>query len=88
MVEGHPARVRGLNKVGLRRSGLDTIHGAAYLQELQDIWKLLYRSETTMAQALERVRHTPWHGPAATFLRFMEQSLAPGRRGPLPAARG
>ncbi|OOV35865.1 acyl-[acyl-carrier-protein]--UDP-N-acetylglucosamine O-acyltransferase [Candidatus Synechococcus spongiarum LMB bulk10D] len=88
MVEGHPARVRGLNKVGLRRSGLDSIHGAAYLQELQDIWKLFYRSEMTMAQALEQVRNTSWHGPAATFLDFMEQSLAPGRRGPLPSARG
>ncbi|KKZ13106.1 MAG: UDP-N-acetylglucosamine acyltransferase [Candidatus Synechococcus spongiarum SP3] len=88
MVEGHPARVRGLNKVGLQRSGLARIHGAAYLQDLQDIWKLFYRSEMTMAQALEQGRNQPWHGPAATFLHFIEHSLAAGRRGPIPAARG
>ena len=88
MVEGHPARVRGLNKVGLRRSGLAITHGATYLQDLTDMWKLFYRSEMTMAQVLEQVCHQPWHGPAATFLRFMEHSLAPGRRGPIPAARG
>ena len=86
MVEGHPARVRGLNKVGLQRSGLASIHGADYLQDLMDIWKLFYRSEMTMAQALEHVRNRPWHGPAFTFLSFMEHSLATGRRGPLPAA--
>ena len=86
MVEGHPARVRGLNRVGLQRSGLDTIHGATSLQELRDIWKLFYRSEMTMAHALEQVRNRSCHGPAAAFLRFMEDSLAPGRRGPLPAA--
>ncbi|MCY3653426.1 MAG: acyl-[acyl-carrier-protein]--UDP-N-acetylglucosamine O-acyltransferase, partial [Cyanobacteria bacterium MAG IRC1_bin_28] len=79
---------RWLNKVGLQRSGLDSIHGAACLQELQDVWKLFYRSKMTMAQALEQVRNRPCHGPAATFLRFMEDSLAPGRRGPLPATRG
>ena len=88
MVEGHPARVRGLNKVGLQRSGLASIHGADYLQDLMDIWKLFYRSEMAMAQTLEQVRSRPWHGPAATFLGFMEHSLATGRRGPLPATRG
>lgn len=88
MVEGHPARVRGLNKVGLQRSGLATIHGPTYLQDLQDIWKLFYRSEMTMAQALEQCRNRSWHGPAATFLHFIEHSLAAGRRGPLPATRG
>lgn len=88
MVEGHPARVRGLNKVGLRRSGLESTHGTAYLQDLQDIWKLFYRSEMAMAQALQQGRNRPWHGPAAIFLRFMEDSLATGRRGPLPATRG
>ncbi len=88
MVEGHPARVRGLNKVGLQRSGLASTHGAAYLQDLMDIWKLFYRSEMTMAQALAQGRNRPYHGPAAIFLRFMEHSLAAGRRGPLPATRG
>jgi len=85
MVEGHPARVRGLNKVGLRRSGLATIHGRASLQELQNVWKLFYRSNLTMAQALEQSHDPNRQGPAADFIAFMGDSLTAGRRGPLPA---
>ena len=88
LVEGHPGRVRGLNKVGLKRSGLADARGGALLQSLQDVWKLFYRCNLNMADALADARSRHLSGPAATFLAFMEASLAAGRRGPMPHKRG
>jgi UDP-N-acetylglucosamine acyltransferase len=86
-VEGHPGRVRGLNRIGLRRSGMAERDGGAQLRELQEIWTLLYRSDLVLAAALEQARHRTLHPPAAELCRFLEASIGPGRRGPLPVQR-
>ncbi len=88
-VEGHPGRVRALNKIGLRRSGMAERHGGAELRELQEIWTLIYRSDLVLAEALRRARQRPQPLlPAAEELcSFLEASVGPGRRGPLPAQR-
>jgi UDP-N-acetylglucosamine acyltransferase len=66
IVEGHPGRLRGLNRVGLKRSGLDRQDGGEQLRQVR---------------ALELL-------PAAEELcAFLEASIQPGRRGPLPAQR-
>ena len=88
LAEGHPARVRGLNKVGLKRSGLADAKGGALMKSLQDVWKLFYRCDQNMAEALVEARSRCLNGPAATFLAFMEASLGAGRRGPMPHMRG
>ena len=87
MVEGHPGRVRGLNRIGLRRSGLAELDGGAQLRQLQEIWSLLYRSDLVLAEALIQARQRSLTGPAAELCDFLEASLAPERRGPLPAQR-
>jgi len=87
MVEGHPGRVRGLNRIGLRRSGLAERDGGAQLRQLQEIWSLLYRGELVLAEALEQARSQPLLDAAEELVSFLEASLAPGRRGPLPAQR-
>jgi UDP-N-acetylglucosamine acyltransferase len=87
MVEGHPGRVRGLNRIGLRRSGLAERDGGAQLRQLQEIWSLLYRSELVLAEALQQARREPLRDAAEELVSFLEASLAPGRRGPLPAQR-
>ena len=51
LIEGNPARVRGLNRVGLNRSGIES-HSAAF-KELKQAYRLLYGSAITFAQALE-----------------------------------
>ena len=86
-VEGHPGRVRGLNRIGLRRSGLAERDGGAQLRELQDTWRLLYRSDRVLAEALAEARLQPLQGPADELCRFLEASIGPGRRGPLPGQR-
>ena len=87
MVEGHPGRVRGLNRIGLRRSGLAERDGGAQLRQLQEIWSLLYRGDLVLAEALRQARHEPLLDAAEELVSFLEASLAPGRRGPLPAQR-
>jgi UDP-N-acetylglucosamine acyltransferase len=86
-VEGHPGRVRGLNKVGLRRSGLAGQDGGAQLKQLQEVWQLIYRSDLVLAEALRQARSLALLPAAAELCGFLEDSIGPGRRGPLPAQR-
>jgi len=86
-VEGHPGRVRGLNRIGLRRSGLAELDGGAQLKQLQEVWSQLYRSDCVLAEALAQVRAQPLLAAAETLVAFLEASSGSGRRGPMPASR-
>ena len=86
LVEGHPGRVRGMNRVGLRRSGLADRDGGQELKQLQEIWNLVYRSDLVIAQALEQAKQQDLLPAAAHFCRFLEASIGQGRRGPMPAS--
>jgi UDP-N-acetylglucosamine acyltransferase len=52
LVDGRPARVYGLNKVGLRRNGF----GSGDRGRLQAIYHELYHSGSPYREALERLR--------------------------------
>ena len=88
LVEGHPGRVRGLNKVGLRRSGLAARHDGAEFKQLQEIWTLLYRSDLVIAEGLKQARQQTLLPAAEHLCQFLEASIGPRRRGPLPALGG
>ena len=64
IVEGHPGRLRGLNRVGLRRSGISDLDGGAQVRQLQEIWNLLYRSDRVLAAALEEASRLALMPPA------------------------
>jgi UDP-N-acetylglucosamine acyltransferase len=87
IVEGHPGRLRGLNRIGLKRSGLTERDGGEQLRQLQEIWNLLYRSERVLADALQQARQLPLLPAADELCAFLEASISPGRRGPLPVQR-
>jgi len=87
IVEGHPGRLRGLNRIGLKRSGLAEIDGGAQIKQLQQIWSQIYRSDAVLADALAEARQQTLLPPAETLVSFLEASIGPGRRGPLPAGR-
>jgi UDP-N-acetylglucosamine acyltransferase len=87
IVEGHPGRLRGLNRIGLKRSGLSERDGGEQLRQLQEIWNLIYRSELVLADALQQARQLPLLPAADELCGFLEASISPGRRGPLPAQR-
>jgi UDP-N-acetylglucosamine acyltransferase len=85
MVEGHPARIRGLNLVGLKRAKSADID----LDMLRKAYRLLYRSDLPVEKALQTLKDWPPCRSLTHLLQFLEASLAhPQRRGPLPALRG
>ena len=85
LVEGHPGRVRGLNRVGLRRRGLDRKDDGQDLKQLQEIWSLLYRSDHVIAEGLKLAREHSLLPLADHLCTFLEGSITSGRRGPMPA---
>ena len=87
MVEGHPGRLRGLNKLGIKRSGLADCDGGAQLRQLQQLWTLLYRSDRVLADALVAARGLELTEAGELLVGFLEASTGPGRRGPLPPQR-
>ncbi len=86
LVEGHPGRVRGLNRVGLRRSGLDQRGGGKELRQLQEVWTLLYKSDYVIAEGLQHARNQNLLPLAEHFCSFIEASISSQRRGPIPSA--
>ena len=87
IVEGHPGRLRGLNRLGIKRSGLADQSDGAALKELQQLWKLLYRSGSPFSEALHQAMSTAGTEPGRKLVSFLEASCRNERRGPLPAQR-
>ena len=85
MVEDHPGRVRGLNRVGRPRSGMASNREGRELKQLQEIWTLLYRSDRVIAEGLREARTQPLLPASEHLCSFLEASIGPGRRGPMPA---
>ncbi|MGB8701083.1 MAG: acyl-ACP--UDP-N-acetylglucosamine O-acyltransferase [Thermosynechococcaceae cyanobacterium] len=79
LVEGNPVRVRGLNKVGLRRNGI--LPDSATFQELKQVYRLLYRSSDPFAVVLAHLADQPLDYPSAHLIQFLQQAQQPGRRG-------
>ena len=68
---GNPVRLYGLNSVGLQRSGFE----ADTVRELKRAYRLLFRSDLNVSQALERARaELPDLPEVSHFLGFIEQS--------------
>jgi UDP-N-acetylglucosamine acyltransferase len=78
MVDGNPARVRGLNLEGLKRAGMSREDIAS----LKEAYRLIYRSDLNRTQAVEEVRAQGLHehGPTEELVSFLLESER-GRRG-------
>ena len=85
LVEGRPGRIRSLNRVGLRRSGMTRNDSGQEFKQLQEIWTLLYRSDLVISEGLKRARQQELLPAVEHLCSFLEQSIADGRRGPMPA---
>lgn len=87
MIEGNPARVRGLNQVGLKRSGIAELEDGQVYQELKQAYRLLYRSGLPFKEALEKVglmRHNEY---VRHLYQFLIASQSEERRGSIPGRR-
>jgi UDP-N-acetylglucosamine acyltransferase len=68
---GNPVKLYGLNSVGLQRSGF----AEETVRELKRAYRLVFRSELNVSQAIDRARAELRPLPEVDgFLRFIEES--------------
>ncbi|MGK7933995.1 MAG: acyl-ACP--UDP-N-acetylglucosamine O-acyltransferase [Microcystaceae cyanobacterium] len=80
IVEGNPSRVRSLNLVGLKRSGLTSEE----INLIKKAFRLIYRSNTPMKEGLEQLERFSDHPHVQHFRHFLQCSTTEdGRRGPI-----
>lgn len=83
LVEGNPSKVRSLNLVGLKRSGLT----ADEIGLLKKAFRLLYRSELKTSEAVQALAELGDHEHLQHLQHFLEKALDPSRRGLIPGKR-
>lgn len=80
IADGHPAKVRGLNNVGMSRSGMSELARS----NMKKAYKILYRSGLSLAQAIDTMeQELESCEEVEHFLRFLrnaERGIARSRR--------
>ena len=85
LAEGHPGRLRGLNRIGIKRSGL--LENKDFdLKILQNTWNLLFKSNDTISSSLEKVITGELDLSSSKLCCFLKESISKQRRGPMPVA--
>ncbi len=84
LVEGQPARVRSLNRVGLKRAGLVAEQEGQVIQTLRTAFRLLYRSGLSLDEALTKLDRLPDNEHLLHLKQFLRRSQMEGRRGLTP----
>jgi len=83
LAEGHPGRLRGLNRIGIKRSGL--LENKDFdLKILQSTWNLLFKSNATISSSLEKVMTGELDISSSKLCNFLKESISKERRGPMP----
>jgi len=83
LAEGHPGRLRGLNRIGIKRSGL--LENKDFdLKILQSTWNLLFKSKDTISSSLEKVMTGKLDLSSSKLCSFLKESISKERRGPMP----
>ncbi|MDC3072515.1 acyl-ACP--UDP-N-acetylglucosamine O-acyltransferase [Prochlorococcus sp. AH-716-O10] len=84
LAEGHPGRLRGLNRVGIKRSGL--MENKEFdLKLLQDTWNLLFKSNDVISVSLEIAMKEKLDLSSTKLCNFLNDSISKKRRGPMPS---
>ena len=84
LAEGHPGRLRGLNRVGIKRSGLMG-NKEFDLKLLQDTWNLLFKSNDVISVSLEIAMKEKLDLSSTKLCNFLKDSISKKRRGPMPS---
>jgi len=83
LAEGHPGRLRGLNRIGIKRSGL--MENKDFdLKLLQSTWNLLFKSDDAISNSLEKVLMGELDISSSKLCNFLKESISKERRGPMP----
>ena len=83
LAEGSPARLRGLNKVGIKRSGLIERNNLN-LKSLLKTWLLLFKSDYVISEAVEVAMSQELDFSSKRLCEFVKDSISSKRRGPMP----
>jgi UDP-N-acetylglucosamine acyltransferase len=71
IADGNPAEVRGINQVGMERRGF----APEAIRSLRDAYRIIYRENLNVKQALEKIRETlPANPQIEALLAFVEAS--------------
>ena len=84
LAEGHPGRMRGLNKVGIKRLNKDKENKEEYLQ-LKRIWNLLFKSKDVISISLKIAMEEKLDFSSSKLCNFLKDSISNKRRGPMPS---
>ena len=84
LAEGHPGRLRGLNRVGIKRSGLMG-NKDFDLKLLQNTWNLLFKSKDVISISLEIAMKEELDFSSSKLCNFLKDSISNKRRGPMPS---
>ena len=84
LAEGHPGRLRGLNRVGIKRSGL-MANKEFDLKLLQNTWNLLFKSKDVISISLEIAMKEKLDFSSSKLCNFLKDSISNKRRGPMPS---
>ena len=83
LAEGHPGRLRGLNRIGIKRSGL--MENKDFdLKLLQSTWNILFKSDDAISNSLEKVIKGKLDISSSRLCSFLKESISKERRGPMP----
>ena len=82
LAEGHPGRLRGLNRVGIKRSGLMGREDFD-LKLLQSTWNLLFKSDDVISNSLATAMQGKLDVSSLKLCNFLEKSISKNRRGPM-----
>ena len=83
LAEGHPGRLRGLNRVGIKRSGLMGSKDFN-LKLLQSTWNLLFKSDEVISNSLDIAMRGELDLSSTKLCNFLKESISKNRRGPMP----
>ena len=83
LAEGHPGRLRGLNRIGIKRSGLMGKKDFD-LKLLQSTWNQLFKSNDAISNSLEKVMTGELDIASLKLCNFLKESISKERRGPMP----
>ncbi len=83
LAEGHPGRLRGLNRIGIKRSGL--MENKDFdLKLLQSSWNLLFKSNDPILNSLDNLMKGELDLSSSKLCNFLKDSISKKRRGPMP----
>jgi len=83
LAEGHPGRLRGLNRIGIKRSGL--MENKDFdLKVLQTTWNSLFKSNDAILNSLEKVMKGELDISSSKLCNFLKESISKERRGTMP----